>query len=109
MYVVTENGGVVGCGAIEQHGEIALLRSLLVLPQYRGSNIASILVKTLFDAAKAGVIRCILVLTSRISEPVLRRYGFLPGSRRDFDRAMRDARGWQLSRGSDARLFVKNV
>ena len=109
MYVMTVDGAVVACGAIESHGEVALLRSLLVLRKFRGAIVAPRLIRKLVDVARYRAARCILVLTSRVSEPVLRRYGFLPGSRRDFDRVMRDARGWQLSRGSDAVLFVRQL
>jgi amino-acid N-acetyltransferase len=75
-FVVAEEGGdVVGCGALERYGSHALLRSVVVAPQLRGTRIGEGLVRDLLESARAQSIDTVVLLTTTAAD-WFRRFGF---------------------------------
>ncbi|MGH2399125.1 MAG: arsenic resistance N-acetyltransferase ArsN2 [bacterium] len=75
-FVVAEDGErAVGTAGLEVYGQMGLLRSVAVEPEYRGRGVAHELVtRTLRSAAAAGI-RNVYLLTATAAE-YFRRFGF---------------------------------
>jgi amino-acid N-acetyltransferase len=75
MWVLVENGSLLGVIALERFGTNALLRSLAVAPEHRSRGFGHRLVSQLeHDAFAQGVER--LVLVTETAEPFFRRLGY---------------------------------
>lgn len=75
FWVAERNGRIEGAGGLEQYGDAALLRSLVVEPASRGTGLGVALVATLEHAASAmGISR--LVLLTRTARPFFERRGY---------------------------------
>lgn len=59
----TDRDQTVGYGGLEQCGEDALLRSVVVLPQHRGKGYGAVIIKLLLDQAAADGVRAVYLLT----------------------------------------------
>jgi N-acetylglutamate synthase-like GNAT family acetyltransferase len=58
-------GKILGCAGLERHGEIGLLRSAAVLPEYQGQWIGNKLVRELLKrAASEGITEVVLLTTT---------------------------------------------
>jgi amino-acid N-acetyltransferase len=66
--VLTEGGRIVAAGALERFGSSALLRSVVVAPDYRGEGLGSAVVRELECRARAAQIDRIVLLTQTASE-----------------------------------------
>ena len=63
-FLVAAGGGeVIAAGALELHGDAALLRSLVVASQWRGQGLGHVLVKALERQARAAQVHQIVLLT----------------------------------------------
>lgn len=82
-FVVAEAGGrPVGTVGLERYGRTALLRSVVVEPEYRGRGVARELVeRRLKDAATDGI-GSIYLLTTTAAE-YFRKFGFQPIGREE--------------------------
>lgn len=75
LWVLEENGALVGAIALERYGVDALLRSLVVVPEQRARGFGYLLVSQLeHDASAQGVER--LVLLTETAGPFFRRLGY---------------------------------
>jgi amino-acid N-acetyltransferase len=75
LWVLEDNGSVLGAIALERYGTNALLRSLAVVPEHRSRGFGHRLVSQLeHDAFAQGVER--LVLLTETAEPFFRRLGY---------------------------------
>jgi amino-acid N-acetyltransferase len=75
MWVLEENGSLLGAIALDRYGTDALLRSLAVVPEHRSRGFGHRLVSKLeHDAFAQGVER--LVLLTETAEPFFRRLGY---------------------------------
>ncbi len=61
--VLTEGGRIVAAGAMERFGSSALLRSVVVAADRRGTGLGSSVVRELERRARAAQIACIVLLT----------------------------------------------
>jgi amino-acid N-acetyltransferase len=62
--VIEDDAGIVGCGGLERYGSKALLRSVVVAPQLRGTRMGERLVRDLLEAARAQSIDTVVLLTT---------------------------------------------
>jgi len=91
--VATSGGQVVGCVALETHGDAALLRSLAVADPVRGAGLGRVLYDRIVARAKAkGLTRLLLLTTTAV--PFFGRRGFQPVDRSQVPDVM--ARGAQF-------------
>jgi len=63
FFVAIDNDNVIGAIGLELYGDCGLLRSMVVMKEYRNKNIASQLVLQLENYAKAKHINCMYLLT----------------------------------------------
>ena len=61
--VAFEDRQIVGVGALQKFGQSALLRSLVVVPELRGSGLGRLIVRELERAARAAGIERLILLT----------------------------------------------
>lgn len=62
--VAVDGDALSGVGGLERHGDVALLRSLAVVPDRRGSGLGSRLVQALEAQVEASGIRQLVLLTT---------------------------------------------
>jgi amino-acid N-acetyltransferase len=87
-FVVAEDANtVVGCAGLETYGASALLRSVVVRPDYRSRGLGNRLVARLLDRARRAGIRNVYLLTTTASE-YFRRLGFEEVPRDQIDTAV---------------------
>jgi N-acetylglutamate synthase-like GNAT family acetyltransferase len=92
FWVLESDGRVVGCAGIEIYGEAAVLRSVVVAPELRGTGEGDRLVRTALDYVKEQQARRVYLFTMHAA-PFFARYGFAPVTTDDFEPAVRDS--WQ--------------
>ena len=73
--VVSDGGRLVGCAAIEPYDGAALLRSVAVVPDHRGTGVGTSLVHALEDLARDGGAMSLILLTET-AEPWFNRLGY---------------------------------
>lgn len=73
--IATHAGQTVGIGALEHFGDAALLRSLAVQPQWRGSGVGRLLVAELERRARAAGVSELILLTLTAAD-FFRRLGY---------------------------------
>ena len=80
-FVVAEDKNeIAGAIGLESYGQVALLRSAVVSPDYRGSGIGTQMVEQLLQRAeKAGINELYLLTTT--AEKYFPRFGFTPTTR----------------------------
>jgi amino-acid N-acetyltransferase len=66
--VLTEDGRIVAAGALERFGSCALLRSVVVAADRRGTGLGSAVVRELECRARAAQVDCIVLLTQTAPE-----------------------------------------
>ena len=71
--VIREDGKVIAAGALQRFGSSALLRSLVVAPDRRGSGLGEAVVRELERVARAGQISELVLLTQTATEFFSRR------------------------------------
>lgn len=75
-FVIARDGGeMVGCGGAEAYQFAALIRSIVVRPDYRGNGLGRRLVRELLDRLVSRGLREFYLLTID-AEPFFRRRGF---------------------------------
>jgi amino-acid N-acetyltransferase len=92
FWVLEQEGRVVGAAGIEIYDEAAVLRSVVVSPELRGTGEGDRLVQTGLDYAREHGARRVYLFTMHAA-PFFARYGFEPVSTDDFEPAVRDS--WQ--------------
>ena len=92
FWVLEVGGRVAGCAGIEIYGEAAVLRSVVVAPDLRGTGEGDRLVRFALDYAKQHGARRVYLFTMHAA-PFFARYGFAPVSTDDFEPAVRQS--WQ--------------
>lgn len=70
LHVAVLNEQVVGCACAEQYGETIVVRSVGVLPDFRGHHIATSLVGSVLTRARAqGCTKAVLITAGRLGFP----------------------------------------
>jgi amino-acid N-acetyltransferase len=82
--VAREQERLVGCIGLEVYGDVALLRSLAVRPETRGSGLGKLLVERLLETASARGVSVMYLLTTTAAE-YFPRFGFEPIPREQAD------------------------
>jgi len=92
FWVLENEGRVAGAAGIEIYGEAAVLRSVVVAPELRGTGEGDRLVRTGLDDARDHSARRVYLFTMHAA-PFFARYGFEPVMTDDFEPAVRES--WQ--------------
>jgi arsenate reductase len=104
-----DDGAVIGCVGLERHGEHALLRSLAVLPAWRGRQIGNRLVEALLDHAKSEGIRVVALLTTTAKEYFAGKFGFESADRAGYESKLQNSPEWNLPRCSSAVFMTRRL
>jgi UDP-N-acetylmuramate: L-alanyl-gamma-D-glutamyl-meso-diaminopimelate ligase len=91
---------VVGCVALELHGETALLRSLAVSPERRGEGLGWMLADALISQARARGVRRIYLLTESAGDFFAQKLGFVAVPRESVDAAVRASGEFSLAQSA---------
>lgn len=83
-------GTVVGAAGLERYGVFGLLRSVVVLPEWRGRGMAGAMVRVLVDRARAESVATLYLLTDT-AQDYFARYGFTPVDRAALPPPLQDA------------------
>jgi amino-acid N-acetyltransferase len=92
FWVLENDGRVVGCAGIEIYGDSAMLRSVVVAPELRGTGEGDRLVRQALDYVREHDAKRVYLFTMHAA-PFFSRYGFAPVATDDFEPAVRDS--WQ--------------
>lgn len=88
--VATRNGRIIGVGALEHFGDAALLRSVAVEGQSRGSGVGRLIVEELERRARAAGISELILLTLT-AQDFFDRQGYTTKERGQVPPAVRDS------------------
>ncbi len=102
FFVARDSGRVVGCIGQERYGNVSLLRSLAVSPDWRRSGLGKALTKRLLDEARSSGISEVVLLTTTAADFFARHFGFVEAERGQFDEALAGSPEWGLRRCSSA-------
>jgi len=108
-FVVREDDGrVVGVAGLELHGDVGLLRSVAVDPDYRGQGLAKALVEAVLARAERVGLRAVYLLTTSARD-YFSRHGFSECSRDEAPDGIRES--WEFRTGcpSTAALMQRPV
>ena len=103
-FLIARSGGgkILGCAGLERHGEIGLLRSAAVLPEYQGQWVGNKLVRELLKRAASEGITEIVLLTTTAKEYFQDKFGFKEARRSGYEKRLADSPEWNLPRCSSA-------
>jgi N-acetylglutamate synthase-like GNAT family acetyltransferase len=108
-YVVARSGSsVVAVAGLEIHGDVALLRSVAVLPEQRGSGLARQLVENRLRAAREQSLRAVYLLTTTASD-YFRGLGFQDRARTEAPEVLRQSSEFRTVCPESAACLVKIV
>lgn len=92
FWVLDDGGRLIGCAGVETYGEAAVLRSVMVAPELRGTGWGVRLVERCLDYMREkGAGRCYLFTMTAMD--FFPRFGFEACTLDDFEPAVREA--WQ--------------
>jgi N-acetylglutamate synthase-like GNAT family acetyltransferase len=97
-----ESSRIVATIGLERHGNIALLRSAAVAPQYQHCGLGSRLTAHLLERATNEGIERIVLLTTTAKDFFEGRFGFCETSRGAYDKDLAGSPEWNLPRCSSA-------
>jgi amino-acid N-acetyltransferase len=90
-FVVAESGGRrVGAAGLERHGEVGLLRSVVVDPAYRGTGLGASLIEQILSRARRENLKSVYLLTTTAAE-FFPRFGFHRVERAALPAALNDS------------------
>ena len=92
FWVLENDGRVLGCAGIEIYGDAAVLRSVVVAPELRGSGSGDVLVRTALQYVRDHDAKRVYLFTMHAA-PFFARYGFAPVTIDDFEPSLRGS--WQ--------------
>ena len=90
--MIEREGRVAGAAGIEVYDEAAVLRSVVVAPELRGTGEGDHLVRTGLEYAREHGAKRVYLFTMHAA-PFFARYGFEPVTTDDFEAAVRNS--WQ--------------
>jgi amino-acid N-acetyltransferase len=108
-FVVAENEGeIAGTIGLEKFGSVALLRSAVVSPEYRGSGVGRRLVQQVLDRAEKDGIEELFLLTTT-AEDYFPRFGFARTTRAAVPPAMRASAEFQGACPDTAAVMTRRI
>lgn len=108
LWVICDGGRPVAVGGLERHGPLALLRSLLVWPGWRGLGLGERLVRALEDEARqAGLSE--LWLITETADGFFRRLGYVPVALADAPEPVRAFRACACRCGQQAEVMIRSL
>jgi amino-acid N-acetyltransferase len=108
-FVVAENNGTIaGAIGLEKFGSVALLRSAVVSPEYRGSGIGSKLVEQLLERAESEGIQELFLLTTT-AEKYFPRFGFARTTRSAVPAAVKASAEFQGACPDSAIVMTRRI
>lgn len=86
-FLVARSGGgkLLGCIGLERHGELGLLRSAAVLPEFRGQWIGNKLVRELLKRAASDGVTEVTLLTITAKDFFQKKFGFKEARRSRYE------------------------
>lgn len=106
FWVLETGGRVAGCAGIEIYGEAAVLRSVVVSPELRGTGEGRRLVTVGLDYARQHGAKRVYLFTMHAS-PFFARYGFEPVTTGEFEPTVRES--WQYIGLTERPEILKEV
>jgi amino-acid N-acetyltransferase len=108
-FVVAEDeGAIAGAIGLEKFGPVALLRSAVVSPEYRGSGVGSRLVEKVLERAEEEGIEELFLLTTT-AENYFPRFGFMRTARSAVPSAMQASAEFQGACPDSAAVMKRRV
>jgi amino-acid N-acetyltransferase len=106
--VVRENGKVIAAGALQRFGSSALLRSVVVSPDRRGSGLGQAVVKELERLARASQINRLILLTQTATD-FFARQGYRVIERSTAPQEMQESEEFRSLCPSSATCMTKSL
>jgi amino-acid N-acetyltransferase len=108
-FVVAEDqGAIAGAIGLEKFGPVALLRSAVVSPEYRGTGVGSRLVEKVLERAEEEGIEELFLLTTT-AENYFPRFGFARAARSAVPPAMKASAEFQGACPDSAAVMKRRV
>lgn len=107
-FLVARSGGgkLLGCIGLERYGELGLLRSAAVLPEFQGQWIGNKLVRELLKRAASEGITEVALLTTTAKDFFQSKFGFREARRFRYEKHLANSPEWNLPRCSSAVLMT---
>ncbi|HZS05857.1 MAG TPA: GNAT family N-acetyltransferase [Blastocatellia bacterium] len=93
---------LTGCIGMERYGDVALLRSLAVVPDRQRDGLGKMLTARLLEDAQSAGVREVILLTTTAKDFFAHHFGFIPTERTQFDDAFSSSPEWHLPHCSAA-------
>ena len=103
--VAEEDGGLVGCAAVERYGDAGLLRSVAVRASMRGTGLGQRLTEACIDAARAKGLTTLSLLTET-AEKFFPRFGFVAVEQRALPDALKASEELRGACPASARAMI---
>lgn len=108
LYGLFDGDEMIGTVGLEVFDYCALLRSLVVAPEYRGEGLGRKMVKKMMSRSKMLGVRQIFTLTES-ADRLLVKMGFLPRRRENMPKCVLPSSQTDLPACSRARLYERNL
>ena len=109
-FLIARRGdALLGCIGLERYGDLGLLRSAAVLPEYQSQRVGSLLVQELLERAAAEGVTEVALLTTTAGQYFKNRFGFTEASRSDYQPRLKESVEWNLPRCSSAVFMTRRI
>ena len=108
LFVARAGHRIVGCAALEMYEDGALLRSVAVDAEYRGTGLGSDLTRTALDLAGRRGVPAVYLLTTT-AEQFFPRFGFEVVDRADVPHSVRQSAEFSYACPSSALILRKRL
>lgn len=108
FFVVDDGGQIVGVVGVELYGQHALLRSVAVASEAKGTGVGTLLTRRAIDEAYARGARAIYLLTTT-AEKFFPRFGFERVTRDEVPEAVRVSREFQGACPASATIMRREL
>jgi UDP-N-acetylmuramate: L-alanyl-gamma-D-glutamyl-meso-diaminopimelate ligase len=105
----TANAPLVGCVAVENVGDVALLRMLAVAPERRGEGLGYVLVEAATERARAQGVKQLYLVTDGAQGYFGEKLGFAAIDRKDVDAGIAQTAEYMLARSKNATWMRKDL
>ncbi len=108
-FVVSEQGGkIIGVGGLEVHGVLGLVRSIAVIPEFRGKGISREILTLLEGRAYGGGINTLYLLTET-TEKFFKSLGFSFKKRDEIPEAISKTKQYSELCPSSAKVMCRDI